>query len=146
MNKHNIEKFDEEFIKKVLKSEEGISLDFKQKVSSKEKIARTISALANTKGGIIVVGISDQKKITGIDPNEEMYMIQDANDKFCIPPANIDFEAIKWIDEAPAYNEPSEKFILKAMIHPSKQEIKSPDKNGILKVYRRVNDQSTSTI
>ena len=62
MNKHNIEKFDEEFIKKVLKSEEGISLDFKLKVSSKEKIARTISALANTKGGIIVVGISDQKK------------------------------------------------------------------------------------
>ena len=72
MNKHNIEKFDEEFIKKVLKSEEGISLDFKLKVSSKEKIARTISALANTKGGIIVVGISDQKKITGIDPNEEI--------------------------------------------------------------------------
>lgn len=55
-------KFDEEFIKNLLKQKEGEKLDFKLKITSKEKIAKTLSALSNSQGGFIVVGMSDQKK------------------------------------------------------------------------------------
>ncbi len=57
-----LRKFDEEFIKFLINSEESNTLDFKQKVTSKEKIARTLAAMANSDGGIVLIGLSDQKK------------------------------------------------------------------------------------
>ncbi len=63
----NITKFDEDFIKFLIRSKESKTLDFKQKVPSKEKISRTMAAIANTDGGFILIGLSDQKKIIGID-------------------------------------------------------------------------------
>ena len=63
-------KFEEEFVKDLLKQKEGEKLDFKLKITSKEKIAKTLSAMANSEGGFIVIGMSDHKKIIGIDPDE----------------------------------------------------------------------------
>ncbi len=52
-----------EFIK-ILDREEGEDLEFKEGVS--DKIAHVIVAFANTKGGIILLGVSDKKEIVGI--------------------------------------------------------------------------------
>lgn len=66
-----MKKFDEDFKKIFINSKESNMLYFKQKVTSEEKIARTLVAMANSDGGIVLIGLSDQKKIIGIDPEEE---------------------------------------------------------------------------
>jgi predicted HTH transcriptional regulator len=81
-------KLDEDFVNLLLKENEGLKLEYKQQISSQEKIAKTLSAMSNTAGGMILIGISDQRKIIGIDPEEERYMITAANESFCLPKAN----------------------------------------------------------
>jgi predicted HTH transcriptional regulator len=44
---------------------EGISLEFKRRVPQPERIAKEIVALANTNGGRIVLGVSDDGTIEG---------------------------------------------------------------------------------
>ena len=55
-------KKDDDFIKELLNRHEGETLDFKQSVNKPSRIARTMIGLANSQGGQIAVGISDQKK------------------------------------------------------------------------------------
>ena len=61
-------KLDQGFVNLLLLKEEGEQLEFKQQISYQEKIAKTLSAFANSKGGTVVIGVSDQRKIIGIDP------------------------------------------------------------------------------
>lgn len=139
----NFANYDEDFVNKIIKSKEGIDLDFKQKVTSQSKIAKTISAFANAKGGLIIVGISDQKRIVGIDPEEEIFMIEKANSTFCSPPAALVFETIKWNDPNPSPYEHPEKYILKVeIIRNSANPITFLSSDGQRKIYRRSGDQS----
>lgn len=137
-------KFDNEFVKALLKEKEGLKLDFKQKITSKEKIAKTLSALANSEGGFIVIGMSDSKKITGIDPEEERYMIEAANKDYCIPSVGLIFDEVKVSgEEAPVGGNFEEKTLLFVKVLKSQGPlIYCKNKAGELKVYRRFNDQS----
>lgn len=132
-------KFDHDFVNKLLKQKEGKSLDFKLKITSKEKIAKTISALANSDGGIILIGTSDQRKIIGIDPEEEKYMISSANQEFCTPKASISLEEVKINEDDPD----EEKTVLIVEVHPTLgPTIYVKHKNGPSKAYRREDDKS----
>ncbi|WP_297336042.1 ATP-binding protein [Algoriphagus sp.] len=134
---------EEDFVHKITKSKEGISLEFKQKVTSESKIAKAIAAMANAKGGLIIVGISDQKRVIGIDPEEEIFMVEKANKQFCIPPASLSYEVIQWNDPAPAPYEPSEKYILKVEVFQNRASpIIYRTEDGQRKIYRRSGDQS----
>lgn len=55
--------------------------DFKFEVSDSKKIARTLSAFANTDGGRLLIGVKDNGKISGIRGDEEYYMIEAASDR-----------------------------------------------------------------
>lgn len=66
--------------------------DFKFRIDSSQKIARTLSAFANTRGGHLLIGVKDNGKITGVDPEEEFYMVQGASDVFCDPPIPLTTE------------------------------------------------------
>lgn len=137
-------KFEEEFVKDLIKQKEGEKLDFKQKITSKEKIAKTLSALANSEGGFIVIGMSDQKKIIGIDPEEERYMIEAANEEFCIPRVSMMLEEFKVNTERLTdLQEETEKSLLVVEVKKSLGPmIYCKNKNGELKAYKRVNDQT----
>lgn len=139
----NLTKFDEEFIKFLINSEESKTLDFKQKVTSKEKIARTIAAMANTEGGFILIGLSDQKKIIGIDPEEEKFMVESANEFFCTPRVSLTCESIVWQDSDAEKQSEKEKHLLLVTIKKSEgPEIYFSDKMGNRKIYIRVGDQT----
>ena len=49
----------------LLESGEGRTLEFKQGLQRPEKLARTLSAFANTRGGILLIGIGDHSEILG---------------------------------------------------------------------------------
>ncbi|MCC9137388.1 helix-turn-helix domain-containing protein [Pontibacter silvestris] len=115
---------------------ENDRLDFKQRVTQPEKIARTIVSFANTKGGIILVGVKDNGTISGVDPEEEKHTLQMAADFYCDPPIALRYEEIE-IDD---------RVVLKVLVPESKQKphfakVKEDDWRG----YIRVKDTSVQT-
>jgi predicted HTH transcriptional regulator len=121
-------------IRKLILEGEGVTQDFKKRITSCEKIARTMVSFANNKGGRLLVGISDDGTISGLkSEDEEKYMITRAAHFFCKPALEPVFEEI-YIDD---------KVVLVAEI--KKSEIKPHYALGEDKkwwVYIRVNDKS----
>lgn len=60
--------------------------DFKYEISDARKIARTLSAFANTDGGRLLIGVKDNGKIAGVRSDEEIYMVEAAATMYCTPP------------------------------------------------------------
>jgi hypothetical protein len=75
----------ERYLKKLIEGGENQRLDFKYCVSDSRKIARTLSAFANTDGGILLIGVRDNGSIAGIRSDEEYYMVDTAAELFCRP-------------------------------------------------------------
>lgn len=133
-------KIDQEYMNELLLKVEGEQLEFKQQISSQEKIAKTLAAFANSKGGVLLVGVSDQRKIVGIDPEEERYMVAAANDIFCTPKVSMELRTIK-ID--PKHPNEEEKMILLVHVHASLgPQVFVKQKNGTSKTYSRIGSQN----
>ena len=65
---------------------EGFTVEFKRRISSAEKIARTIISFANTKGGTILFGVDDDGSIVGVESEKsEMELIETAGTEFVDP-------------------------------------------------------------
>jgi len=87
---------DQELIKEFLRLSENEVFDLKLKISDSQKIAKTLVAFTNSKGGRILIGVSDNKIITGIDADEEIYMIEKAAFEFCYPKIVPSFEILEF--------------------------------------------------
>ena len=113
---------------------EGVRQDFKKKITSCEKIAKTMVSFANNKGGRLLVGISDDGTISGVkSEEEEKYMLTRAAHFYCKPALDPLFEEV-YIDD---------KVVL--IVEIKKSEIKPHYALGEDKkwwVYIRVNDKS----
>ena len=68
---------------------EGETIDFKKEITSVNKIAKSIVSFANHKGGRLLIGIRDDKAITGIKTEEEKYMLDLAANFYCKPAVPI---------------------------------------------------------
>ena len=72
-------------LKRLVAQGEGLTLEFKRKASFPEKIVREMIAFANTKGGILLVGIGDDGTIPGLKhPEDDAHVLQQALKK-CKP-------------------------------------------------------------
>ncbi|PCJ65353.1 MAG: AAA family ATPase [Bacteroidetes bacterium] len=60
-------------------------LDYKQEISSANKIAKTMVSFANNKGGTLLVGVRDNRTIAGIRTEDEKYMLDLAASFYCKP-------------------------------------------------------------
>ena len=76
---------DTEYIKQLISEGEHVRQDFKFEISDARKIARSLSAFANTGGGRLLVGVKDNGKIAGVRSEEEIYMIDAAAAMYCEP-------------------------------------------------------------
>jgi predicted HTH transcriptional regulator len=73
-------------LKDLVAQGEGLTLEFKRKAAFPDKIVREMIAFANTRGGILLVGIGDDLSIPGLKyPDDESYVIRQALHK-CTPP------------------------------------------------------------
>lgn len=86
-------------IKRLILEGENVSLDFKKTISSAEKIAKTLVAFANNRGGKLLIGVTDDGTIKGVkSEDEEKYMITKSANQFCKPAIEPKFEEI-YIDD-----------------------------------------------
>lgn len=81
---------DTQYIRQLVEEGEHCHQDFKFEISDARKIARSISAFANTEGGRLLVGVKDNGKIAGIRSEEEIYMIEAAATMYCQPQVQIE--------------------------------------------------------
>jgi predicted HTH transcriptional regulator len=82
-------------LKNLVATGESSFLEFKHKIASPEKIAREMAAFANTKGGKILIGVSDNGEMIGLESylEEEFWLNQAAND-CCVPALPIHVEML----------------------------------------------------
>ena len=69
--------------------------DFKFEITSACKIARSLSAFANTDGGRLLIGVKDNGVIAGVRSDEEMYMVEAAGEVWCNPPVHCRMTAYR---------------------------------------------------
>jgi predicted HTH transcriptional regulator len=72
-------------IRRLIEQGEHQCLDFKFEISDARKIARSISAFANSNGGVLLIGVKDNGKIAGAQSEEEIYMAEAAAQMYCKP-------------------------------------------------------------
>lgn len=66
---------------------EGIKVEFKQRFSDYEKMAKELIAFANSHGGFLIVGIDDDKSIKGVESEKsEADLLIECAEKYCEPP------------------------------------------------------------
>jgi predicted HTH transcriptional regulator len=122
-----------ESIKKLIGEGEHQQLDFKFRIEDQRKIARTLVAFANSDGGSLLIGVKDNGKVTGVNPEEEFHMIQGAAELFCNPV--LCFESRIWQEEM--------KLVLEIKIESNTNHIfQAQDDEGNWKFYIRRNDQT----
>ncbi len=120
-------------LKELIAQGEHIQQDFKLRVDDSRKIARTMTAFANTKGGRLLIGVKDNGKIAGIDPTEEFHIIDAAAEMHCKP--KVPFTTQVWQE--------GHKLVLQVNVEPSSQKPhRSPDEEGKWVTYVRVDDHT----
>jgi len=107
--------------------------DFKFRVDDSRKIARTLTAFANTDGGRLLIGVKDNRKVAGCVPNEEFHIIDHAASMYCKPA--VKFDSKVWQE--------GHKLVLEITVAPSDEKPhKSPDEEGKWIAYVRVKDST----
>ena len=66
---------------------EGEEVEFKRNVAG---VAETVCAMANTKGGYILVGIDDRGRVTGVEPKEEEKLVSHLQGLAPLPEISIE--------------------------------------------------------
>ncbi len=121
-------------LRELIEQGEGPALEFKSTIQSADKIARTLAAFANTRGGILLVGVEDDGQVSGIlSEEEEMSKIETAADRLVEPPVDLVYES----------RHVGEMHVLLIQVEESGQKphrVKDP--KGEDQVYLRVHDKN----
>lgn len=79
--------------KRLIQDGESTTVEFKRKIRHPEKVIKELVAFANTKGGYLFIGVSDDGTINGVRyPEDEIFALNKAIDQFCRPTLPFDIE------------------------------------------------------
>jgi len=121
------------YIQQLISGGENEHLDFKFEISDAKKIARTFSAFANTKGGILLIGVKDNGTIAGIRTDEEAYMVESAAHIFCKP--RVEYSLKPWVLQG--------RTVLEVTISESQNKPHlAPWKDNLWRAYVRLHDEN----
>ena len=124
---------DKRYILSLINEGEHQQQDFKYRVSDACKLAKSVSAFANTDGGRLLIGVRDDGNLSGVRSEEEIYMMHQAAYKYCKPESSIKFDTYH-IDG---------RTIVIATVPPSgRRPICALDEEGRKRAYIRINDEN----
>jgi len=82
-------------LKALVKKGEGLHLEFKKKADHPDKIVREMVAFSNTGGGILLLGVDDNRNLSGLKfPDEDTYVMQAAIHLYAKPILPVKIEVI----------------------------------------------------
>ncbi|MCC6702503.1 MAG: ATP-binding protein [Fluviicola sp.] len=122
-----------ETLSSIIQQGEHQQLDFKFQISDSKKIARTLCAFANTDGGRLLIGVKDNGKVAGVNPEEELHMIEAAAEMYCSPP--LTFSKRVWKEDM--------KLVLEIQVEQSEQlPVMARDEENRWRAYVRRKDHT----
>lgn len=121
------------FIRQLVAEGEHDRQDFKYLISDARKIARSISAFANNKGGRLIIGVKDNGVIAGVRNEEDIYVVEQAAERYCTPSQTIDFKA---------YKVEGLHVIIAEIPQAKKRPVMVDEGEGKFKAYYRVADEN----
>lgn len=122
------------YLARIIAEGEHECQDFKFAISDAKKIAKSLSAFANHKGGRLLIGVKDNGSIAGIRNEEDIYVIEQAAQMYCRPSQELRFTAFSAEDGA---------IVIRAEIDASPDKpVQALDTDGRWKSYRRVADEN----
>jgi predicted HTH transcriptional regulator len=113
---------------------EGTNLEFKSTIDSAWKIARTLAAFANTSGGTLLIGVTDEGSICGVESElSEMQKIEAAAEQYCVPPLSVIYRSV---------NAGGKLVLLINVAESTAKPHRTLDAQGNSAVYVRAHDQN----
>ena len=121
------------YLQSLISEGEHQQQDFKYKVQDAVKLAKSVSAFANTDGGRLLIGVRDDGHMSGVRSEEEIYMMHQAAYRYCRPAPSIKFDTFH-VDG---------RTIVVATIPPSdKRPVMALDGDGKACAYIRIADEN----
>ena len=121
------------FLHQLIAEGEHQQQDFKYKVTDAAKLAKSVSAFANTSGGRLLIGVRDDGHVSGVRSEEEIYMMMSAAGDYCRPAADISFETI--LAEG-------RTVVIATVQESNKKPVRALCEDGKWKAYIRVADEN----
>ena len=107
--------------------------DFKYKVTDAAKLARSVSAFANTTGGRLLIGVRDDGHLSGVRSEEEIYMMHQAAYRYCRPEASIKFDT---------YHAEGRTIVVATVPPSPRRPVCAVDDEGRQRAYIRIADEN----
>lgn len=83
-------------LKSLVRQGETGKVEFKLKTNHPEKIMKEVVAFANSTGGLLLLGISDDRQVKGLRfADEDCFIIQQAIEKYIYPKIDYEIERVK---------------------------------------------------
>ena len=124
---------DTAYIRALISEGEHVRQDFKFEISDSRKIARSLSAFANTEGGRLLIGVKDNGRIAGVRSEEEMYMVEAAAQVYCTPAVEVDMRVYR----------PEGRSVLVASVGPAvRKPVLVKEEDGRRLAYVRIADEN----
>ncbi len=121
-------------LRKMVSEGEHEHQDFKFAISDACKIARSISAFANNDGGRLLIGVKDNGTIAGVRNEEDVYVVEQAAERYCRPGQKISFSAYRM--------DASVHVIVAEIRKAPERPVYAIDTDGSAKAYYRVADEN----
>ena len=134
---------DRQYLQALISEGEHQQQDFKYRVSDARKLAKSVSAFANTDGGRLLIGVRDDGHMSGVRDEEEIYMMHQAAYRYCRPEASIKFDTFHVSPSDTHDGSRGLRTIVVATVSPSeKRPICAVSDDGKQRAYIRIADEN----
>ena len=124
---------DKRYLLDLISKGEHQQQDFKYRVADACKLAKSVSAFANTDGGRLLIGVRDDGHLSGVRSEEEIFMMHQAAYRFCKPEPSIAFDT---------YHAEGRTIVVATVPPSAKRPVYAQDKDGRMRAYIRINDEN----
>jgi len=134
---------DKRYIQRLISEGEHQQQDFKYKVEDAMKLAKSVSAFANTDGGRLLIGVRDDGHMSGVRDEEEIYMMHQAAYRYCRPQASIKFDTYHVMPQETTGGGRKMRTIVVATVPPSdRRPVCAIGNDGRQRAYIRIADEN----
>ncbi len=124
---------DKAFLLRLIREGEHQRQDFKYRVADACKLAKSVSAFANTDGGRLLIGVRDDGFLSGVRSEEEIFMMHQAAYKYCKPEPSIQFDT---------YHAEGRTIVVATVPPSPRRPVLARNEEGRMIAYIRIKDEN----